>query len=95
MDKDKPKIRCKNGERRDPVTGECIKMTEELLKHKQALRNKKKGVNKDDKGNILRPKQKFSSKKNALLPSDSQPIISEELIELSVKNPPNIPISLS
>jgi len=49
------KERCKNGQRRDPKTGKCIDMTEDVLKHKQALRNKKKGVNVDETGKKIKP----------------------------------------
>jgi hypothetical protein len=49
------KVRCKNGERKDPKTGECIKLSDAVLKHKQALRNKKKGIIVDDTGNKVKP----------------------------------------
>ena len=36
------KTRCPTGTRKDPKTGLCIQMTEELIQHKKTLRNKAK-----------------------------------------------------
>jgi hypothetical protein len=52
MDKKTP---CKKGERRNPKTGKCEKMSEEVLKYKQWQRNKKKGILMDEQGNIMKP----------------------------------------
>lgn len=52
MDKKPP---CKKGERRNPKTGECVKMSDEVLKYKQWQRNKKKGVEVDEEGHKLKP----------------------------------------
>jgi len=49
------KEKCKKGERRNIKTGLCEKMSDEKIKHKQSLRNKKKGVITDIEGNIIRP----------------------------------------
>jgi hypothetical protein len=92
MDK---KIRCKNGERRDPKSGECIKMSDDIKKHKQSLRNKKKGVIKDEHGNIIRNPMKRVSRKNKtpiVLPTGSEPDrdVQEELVETTVDQPEEI-----
>ena len=60
------KKRCPKGYRKDPETGECVKMSEELIKHKQSLRNKKKGVIFDEKGQKIKP-AKYTQKKRVSL----------------------------
>ena len=57
------KKRCPKGERKDPKTGECIKMSDELIKHKQSLRNKKKGVVLDENNNKIKPARRITKKK--------------------------------
>lgn len=52
MDKKSP---CKKGYRRNPKTGECELMSDEVLKYKQWQRNKKKGIQVDEEGNKLKP----------------------------------------
>ena len=60
------KKRCPKGYRKDPETGECVKMSEELIKHKQSLRNKKKGVIFDEKGEKMKP-AKYTQKNRVSL----------------------------
>jgi hypothetical protein len=66
------KKRCPPGERKDPKTGKCVKMTEELIKHKQSLRNKKKGVVFDENNNKVKPAKRVTVKKRPL------PVIKEQ-----------------
>ena len=62
---DKPKsTRCPPGTRKDPKTGECVPMTEDIKKHKQSLRNKHKGVVLDPEGNKVKPPKRQRTKKN-------------------------------
>ena len=67
-EKKQPNNRCPNGYRKDKQTGECIKMTEDVIKHKQSLRNKKKGVVFDENNKkiklrtTIKKKQKVSTK---------------------------------
>jgi len=84
MDK-KEKEKCKKGERRNPKTGLCEKMSEDLLKHKQSLRNKKKGVVTDVQGNIVRP-TRYSKKNRPVLPEVGTDL-PESLIDVSIQNP--------
>ena len=79
MDK---KEKCKTGERKNPKTGKCEKMSEELIQHKRALRNKKKGIVTDPEGNIVRP-TRYNKKKLPDLEKD----VSEEWIEASLEQP--------
>jgi len=52
MDKKSP---CGKGERRNRKTGLCEPMSTEVLKYKQWQRNKKKGIEMDEEGNVLKP----------------------------------------
>ena len=61
------KKRCPPGERKDPKTGKCVKMSEELIKHKQSLRNKKKGVVFDEKNNKVKPTKRVTIRKRPVL----------------------------
>lgn len=62
---DKPKsTRCPPGTRKDPKTGLCVPMTEDIKKHKQSLRNKHKGVVFDEEGNKVKPPNLQRTKKN-------------------------------
>ena len=61
------KKRCPKGERKDPKTGKCIKMSDELIKHKQSLRNKKKGVILDENNNKIKPARRITQKKTIKL----------------------------
>jgi len=69
---DKENKKCPKGYRRNKA-GDCIKMSAEQMKHKQSLRNKKKGVVYDEEGKIIRPPKWGTQKKR---PSDI--IIEEE-----------------
>ena len=71
---DKEKKKCPKGYRRNKA-GDCIEMTAELLKHKQSLRNKKKGVVYDEEGKIIRPPKWGTQKKR------TDEIIKEEVEE--------------
>ena len=59
------KTRCPTGTRKDPKTGNCIPMSEELIQHKKTLRNKpkktknslKKGSRSDEQPSDLVPSQ--------------------------------------
>ena len=69
------KKRCPKGERKDPKTGECIKMSDELIKHKQSLRNKKKGVMLDENNNKIKPARRITQK-NVTKSAVTRPVVS-------------------
>jgi len=56
------KEKCPTGQRKNPKTGNCEPMSEELIKHKQSLRNKKMGVIFDAEGKKVKP-LKYTRKK--------------------------------
>ena len=74
------KERCPNGERKNPKTGKCEKMSSALRKHKQTLRNKKKpaaakgSVKKSSSPSVPSPKEQIIS-----ILSD-EPIITKPII---------------
>jgi hypothetical protein len=81
------KKRCATGERKDPKTGKCVKMSEELIKHKQSLRNKKKGVVFDEMNNKIKPAKRVTVKKRPvkLVPITEEPDeITNEKIDKSI-----------
>ena len=81
------KKRCATGERKDPKTGKCVKMSDELIKHKQSLRNKKKGVVFDEMNNKIKPAKRVTVKKRPikLLPIKEDPDeITNEKIDKSI-----------
>ena len=59
---DKENKKCPKGYRRNKA-GDCIEMTAEQMKHKQSLRNKKKGVVYHEEGKIIRPPKWGTQKK--------------------------------
>lgn len=86
------KKRCPTGERKDPKTGKCVKMSEELIKHKQSLRNKKKGVIFDENNNKIKSNKRVTKKKidSPLIPQvnlsqEKEPTKVERILS-SVKN---------
>ena len=85
MEKKEKKEKCEKGQRRNPKTGECEKMSEDVLKHKQSLRNKKKGVVTDSEGKKVKP-PRYSRKKRPVLPEPGTDV-PEELIEVSLYEP--------
>ena len=77
---DNKKKRCETGERKNPKTGKCEPMTEELKKHKQSLRNKKKGVVFDAEGKKVKP-AKYTRKKKVQLPIENTENVVDTVIE--------------
>jgi hypothetical protein len=73
------KKRCKNGERKDPKTGECVKMSEELKKHKRTLRNK--GARLDETENRKKTVKRREPKEAAV------PIVSDILNVFGLPTP--------
>ena len=97
---DKQKDKCPKGYRRNKA-GDCIKMTAELIQHKQSLRNKKKGVVYDEEGTIVRPSKWGTQKKrpnlsdridekNESSDDEESADVIEEKIENSIDNPESI-----
>ncbi len=79
------KKRCALGERKDPKTGKCEKMSEELIKYRQSLRNKKKGVVFDENNNKVKPMKRVTAKKKPIrLIAINEDEITEEKIQKSI-----------
>ena len=75
------KTRCPTGTRKDPKTGLCIQMTEELIQHKKTLRNKAKS-------------KKISLKKNSREEElDVIPVIEPSVLEEPSVAPASSPTS--
>jgi hypothetical protein len=86
------KKRCPKGERKDPKTGKCIKMSDELIKHKQSLRNKKKGVIVDENNNKIKPARRVTRKKAIKLDiideNMESPVVESPVVESPVMATP-------
>jgi len=83
--------KCPVGYRKDPKTGLCVKMSEEMIKHKQALRNKKKGISDNLKNQTTQ--QNVEVEEEPVVEEEPLVEVSDDKVDESIDNTPEEPVA--